>query len=60
MEAKHDYYQNLSHESKANFEEHVYKSKTGHLFGERSVNNELSHSLILSNSSVENVQRLRG
>ena len=46
-EAKHDYYQNLSLESKAKFEEHVYKSKTGQLFGERAANNELSQSPIL-------------
>ncbi len=58
MEAKHDYYHNLSHESKAKFEEHVYKSKTGQLFGERAANNELSQSPILGNSSVENAQRL--
>lgn len=60
MKVKHDYYQNLSYESRAKFEERVYKSKTGQLLGEQVVTNELSLSSIPGNSSGENAQRFYG
>ncbi len=60
MEANHDYYQNRSYESKAKFEEHVYKSKAGQIFGERAANNESSQSPLLGSISVEYAQRFNG
>ena len=61
MEANQDYYLNLSYESnKAKFEEHVYTSKSGQLFGERVVNNKRSQSPMLVNSNVANAQGLHG
>ena len=56
MEAKHDYDKNLFHESKA-------KSRTMYTtpkLASYPVNNELSQSPILGNSSVKIAQRLHG
>lgn len=60
MKVKHDYYQNLSYESRAKFDERVYKSNTGQLLGEQVVTNEFSVSSVLGNSSGENAQRFYG
>lgn len=60
MEVKHDWYQNISYQFKAKFEERVYRFNTGQLFSERAANNGLSQTPILGNSSIENTQRYHG
>ena len=60
MEVKHDFYQNISYQSKAKFEERVYRSNTGQPSYERAANDRLSQTPILGNSSIENTQRCHG